>query len=227
MKRLVLTVGAMATVGLLSGVTRVQATPITYTETATLSGTIGGTPFPFTGGTLFTNALVTLTLTGDTSNVSPGPGSLSPFLVNVGLATINIAGVGTATFTDVVEVVSTYNTLVPSAPFNGLPVEMIATWDTPPNNGTSITGVLGIGNPAFFGYNLQSSEGPFSGPAFASQGFGFHDTSLGILHFTSRPETGTFTATASSPTPVPEPASLVLLGTGLVLAARRRFTRRA
>jgi hypothetical protein len=163
------------------------AVPITYTATATLSGKIGSTSF--------TNAAVTVTLTGDTANVTVPP---SPFpstsLVNIGTATINIAGVGTATFTDPVEVFSRYTTPVgPSTQ----PLAIIATLDNP--QGTSFTGVLAVFNSAFFGYNLQTSLGPISGPGNASgtDPFATHNTTLGVLNFTTNPASATFTATAT------------------------------
>jgi len=91
MKRLV---PALVAIGIFSGAA--WAGPITYTDMATASGTIGGTPF--------TNALVTVMLTGNTSNVAFGPVPFNAFLMNPGAATINIAGRGTATFTDLVEI---------------------------------------------------------------------------------------------------------------------------
>src|SRR5262249_23112456 len=86
-----------------------KATPITYQLTGIGSGTIGGSQF--------TDALVTVTLTGDTSNVTnvalfPGP----DWLVNVGTTTINIAGIGLANVTDATAM---YSSVVP---FAGAPV---------------------------------------------------------------------------------------------------------
>jgi hypothetical protein len=110
LKRLGLTFVAATAVVLQGWVIPAQATPITYTATATLSGKIGNTAF--------TNAAVTVTLKGDTANVAVPPSPLpSTSLVTVGTATIDIAGVGTATFTDPVEVFSSYNTTTPVGPF--------------------------------------------------------------------------------------------------------------
>ena len=90
MKRLVLTVAATATVALFGWVTPVQATPITFVETAMATGTLGSTAF--------TNALVTVTATADTTQVSSlGPG----FLLDAatGTPTVSIGGLGTYNLT--------------------------------------------------------------------------------------------------------------------------------
>jgi hypothetical protein len=91
MKRFLVFV-AMATAGILGSVAPTEAALITYTETATASGTLGTTPFE--------DALITLTLTGDTSGIfSPYP-QLPEALMNPGTATIDIAGLGTASLND-------------------------------------------------------------------------------------------------------------------------------
>src|SRR5579864_4083613 len=94
MKRLVV---VLAAIGILGGVA--SAGPITYTESATVSGTFGGTPF--------TNTLVTVTLTGDSANVTPGPVPFTDVVENSGTATVNVFGLGTATFTDSIVIIST------------------------------------------------------------------------------------------------------------------------
>jgi hypothetical protein len=84
MKRLALL--AVVCVGALAGTGR--AGPITYTEQFTASGSLGTQSF--------TNAMVTITGTGDTANiVSSGLNIFNPVT-----ATVTIAGLGTATFTD-------------------------------------------------------------------------------------------------------------------------------
>src|SRR5579864_1566342 len=69
-----------------------EATPITYTEQATGSGSLGGSPF--------TNKLTTITVTGDTSGVVQSPANF--FHVD-GPATVDVSGVGTAVFSDTIE----------------------------------------------------------------------------------------------------------------------------
>lgn len=66
------------------------ASPITYTETGTASGTLGGVAF--------TNATVTLTAFSDTSNIIFIDGS-KPIYENLSQTTLSISGLGTATFT--------------------------------------------------------------------------------------------------------------------------------
>src|SRR5438093_6933061 len=74
-------------VALVGCVSPLLATPITYSEVVTATGSLGASAF--------TNALVAITLTGDTANVA----GLGTFL-NPGVATVTVSGLGTATFTD-------------------------------------------------------------------------------------------------------------------------------
>jgi hypothetical protein len=68
------------------------AVPITYTEEATATGSLGGTPFSGT---------VLLTMDNDTTNVAGGP-----VFVNIGTVTLDVAGFAPATFTDATQAVS-------------------------------------------------------------------------------------------------------------------------
>src|SRR5580692_4966531 len=89
------------------GLFQLQASPITYIVTTTATGTLGGTAF--------TNAGLTVILTGDTSGIVPLDPAVDFFsLANPGLATVIVSGVGAATLTDQMYAVSTLNT-----PFNG------------------------------------------------------------------------------------------------------------
>ena len=83
MKRFLLLVAALTMSAVLGWAAPTQAAPITYTETSIASGTLGGTPF--------TNALVTVEFTADTSGViEPLPG----VFVNQGTATVTIRWAG-------------------------------------------------------------------------------------------------------------------------------------
>ena len=88
MTRVVFTVLAAA---MICSPPQVEAGPITYSVTTTASGTLGASSF--------TNTPVSVTLTGDTANVVAGSGPISGSFVNPGTATVNILGLGIATFT--------------------------------------------------------------------------------------------------------------------------------
>src|SRR5579885_2317637 len=92
----------------LLGVFPARAVPITYIVQTTASGTLNGVAF--------TNAGLTVTLSGDTSGiVSLNPATQDFSLGNPGAATLVISGLGAAAFTDTMAAVSTLHT-----PFAGL-----------------------------------------------------------------------------------------------------------
>lgn len=188
-------------------VTHVQASPITYSLATTVTGTLGASSF--------TNAPVTVTLTGDTANVTPGPVPFTDVLVNSGSATVNVSGLGTATFTDSIVIISTLNDIA----LFGVPAVLIL-------DNTSGTGILLQTGSIFSTYDLRGPLGPLSGTGGVASGSSItpiFPTTAGNLTWAIGQPSGTSTFTAVT---TPEPGALVLLGSGLALVlARRRFKR--
>lgn len=156
----------------------VHAVPITYTVAATGTGSLGASTF--------TNALVTITLTGDTSGVT-GTG---PFF-NAGPTTVNVAGIGTATFTNLIQV---FDNLAGVAGIEDFGVNL---------------DILDTSNAAFTSYDLKSAIGPLSGSSLFNPGAlfptdlgNFSLTSVGNSTFTAITQqlAVSNTATLSSPT---------------------------
>ena len=167
---------------------------ITYTATTTGSGSLGGTNF--------SNALITITGTGDTSDVQEGSSS-KIFLVPIS-ASVTVAGIGSGTFTDEMRAVVNQSVLVAGI-----------------SNLTKNRFVLGPNNPAFSAYDLKSSIGPLSGSSAFNSGFAF-PTTAGNFIITS---SSTASFTPSTVSIVPEPSSFALLGIGglgLAVGAYRR-----
>jgi hypothetical protein len=189
------------------------ATPITYTEQAVASGTLGATPF--------SDANLTIQWTGDTSSVGL-PGSfladLSYFYNIAGRSAVDltISGVGSTTFTDGVEVF-----VDPTLP---TPVAGFAEPDP-----AGALGILGTFDSAFGSYGLTTPIGPITDNVSfsflsAASPFGLTwDTGLGGLTLTAVGVDSTFAAITTSP--VPEPASLALFGTGVLTFVGRRLRR--
>jgi hypothetical protein len=169
-----------------------SAGPITFTETQNGIGSLGGTTF--------NNALVTIVLTTDTSTITGGSGAFS----DIGPATVTVAGIGTATFTDTMEVFSSQGT-------HAAGIEEVSIGD-----------VLDVYNAAFGTYALNAAIGPLSGNPGGNPTFSF-PTSLGAFILSSslndeHPATFTTTTLGS----VPEPGTLGLLGAGIALFLIRR-----
>ena len=172
-----------------------QASPITYTFSGTFSGTIGAS--------VFSNVRVDLSANFDTANTITGATAYTNTTPLLG--TVTIAGIGTATITNLQSV---NNAFTGSAKFVAGGGTLISTTDP---------------IAALAGYNLNSSIGPVSSSLVYSGGVGM--TSLGVLNFGSPGSVpGTFTATLGSATPELGTWSGVVLGLG-ALAMKRRIGR--
>ena len=177
-------------------VANAKASPITYTETATVSGTLMTSP---TQILIISNDLLTLTGTGNTTNIT-NPVSFA-FLNNV-TASFTLSSGGTVfqsgTFTDPIEVFDTQiaSPVLPVAGFH----DLVNSQD-----------ILDTFNAAFASYDLRTSIGPITGPSFITKDSSLLTALTGEhLSFTSAGD-ATFTAIVT-----PLPAALPLFASGLV-----------
>jgi hypothetical protein len=173
------------------GTAMAGAGTITITETITTSGALDGTTF--------TGNLVTLTLTGDTNNVT-GAYEL------LGTATVSVAGVGSDTFSD-----PQMEAFVLQGSSEGGISDVTEAWD-----------VLDVHNVAFDTYTLNTSFGPVSGGTFGNpEVFNTVGGTFTITGPLNVDHPATFTATLT-----PEPGSLMMLGAGLgLLGLGRRYVK--
>jgi hypothetical protein len=167
-------------------VANAKAVPITYTEFATVSGTLNGVSFP-------SGEVLTLTGTGDTTNVVNVISNVFVNIVTTASFTLSVSvgGVGSGTFTDTISVfVSQSN----SAGFNDQDVISII--------------LETLSNTAFASYALSTSIGPITGTSGINSGASF-PTTAGALVLTSSAGNATWAST------VPLPTALPLFATGL------------
>lgn len=190
---LCLSLGVLLTVGLVIGASlQALAAPITYMEQTIGTGTLDGTSF--------SGQLVTITLSGNTSNVTGGSGF---FTNNVGIAIVSVAGLGSDTLPGAYVFVN-QGYAPPAVGF-----------------GSSSGSILDTLHNAFGAYDLTTAIGPQTGDAFYRPDLSYTTGSAGIFHLDSVGNT-TFTASA-----VPLPGALLLFGPGLVgIAAIRRRLRK-
>jgi hypothetical protein len=154
---------------------------ITYTVSAIASGSLGAT--------VFTNALVTIEFVGDPSQAHLDVGTPNLWL-NIGTATVTIAGVG-----------------VGPATLSSGPVALDEQGGPTHSCSSSVPCLAGIGagtpvgptllgitNTAFLTYDLNTAIGPVQGAPVITTSLTVN-TTLGGLNFTSVAATGTFTAT--------------------------------
>src|SRR5262249_18005326 len=149
--------------GVISLVVAAHAAPITYEVTATGTGSLGGASF--------SNALVTLTLRGNTSTVTH---PLRSTFNNTCPPTAAAAGIGTATVTNPIVVFSN----------EGIAVAGIED--------TVNSDILDTSNAAFATYDLTTAIGPVTGPSLINSGTPF-PTSVGNFILTAASDS-TFTA---------------------------------
>ena len=174
-----------------------KADLITYTETDTVSGTLGTTTF--------TNAFITITVTADTASVAVGSGfdTVSPLSNR-----FTIAGVGTYSFTS-----STLFMFSNETGYVGLA-------DSPGS-------ILDTYSPVLNNYQLTTAIGPVSGSDFIGTGTAYvFPTTGGDLHFSDSLNQATFEATLAA-VPEPSTLTLAGIASVLTLAFARARRRRA
>jgi len=188
----------LTALALILGVGCANANTITYTEVTTANGSLGSDPF--------SNTLVTLTGTGNTSDImSIGGGDyVIPVSATVKIASLDV----TATITSSIEVGVCTTCPDPDADFD--------------LGGATI---LGTDNSAFHSYFLATAIGPITSDG-TSVGFGEPvNTSLGTFEFTT-PGTPVFNATLGGSSPVPEPNALMPAAAGLLALVLKRRGRK-
>ena len=120
-----------------------SANPVTYTETATVGGSLNGVSF--------SNQVITLTGSGNTANITqPTPGVFENFLTLLFSIT---GGVGSGTFTNSTFVLSNNSGII-----GGF------------SDATGNAAILLTTNAAFGTYDLSTSLSPVSGTATTNQG---------------------------------------------------------
>ena len=176
---------------LLSGFANAEV--VTYTETATVDGSLGSSTF--------TDAALTLTFVSDTSDVNnEGSG-----LFNNTTGSLAIAGVGTATVTDQVQAVDNQN-----GPLAGF------------GDNTENAFILGTRDGAFSTYDLTTSIGPITNSAVFNAGTSFATDEGGFIISRVDGGDATFTAVVGAATPEPATTVLIGIGMVGLAALRRR-----
>lgn len=197
----------LATAMVTSGAVHARGNLVTYTETATASGSLGSTTF--------TGATITTIQTADPANgimISPLTGA--SYILDT-TSTLVITGGDLASLLSASFTTPTYTVCRQNLSYGGFGQRVGL-----PTLGL-IAPVLAATNDAFATYNLASSLGPVSGPSFINQGNPFGTTAGDLI----LNDAGTVTFQAV-PAAVPEPSSLALGAvagvTSLIFVAGRR-----
>jgi hypothetical protein len=201
----------LCTLILLGAVATAAASPMTYTETGYLTGTLGTTPFH--------NAAVTVTTVGDTANIVNGGG----ISLLDGTTTIQIEGFGLATFNGSDD----SGVFAEDMSSHSLGLGIVGMWGNS-SDGPKVFSMIFDASPS---YDLSTSAtltSPSPDPDYTDfYPSGPFSTSLGDLSIDSASGTGTFTAAATSS--VPEPSQIISLlalsgigGLGALVKLRRR-----
>ncbi|MGH7099354.1 MAG: PEP-CTERM sorting domain-containing protein [Stellaceae bacterium] len=184
---------ALALAGAVLTASPALATPITYIEQVTATGSLSGVAF--------TNASIVLTTPSDTANVIPGQFPFS--FTNVGTATVSVNGGPAATFSNPITVIADHHN------------QGVAFFDI----GSDL---LFISNTSFATYDLTTPIGPISGAPFSEFMVDYPTSDGPFIVSSILGNTATFTATTSSAVPEPSSLALfggALLGLG---SLRRR-----
>ena len=178
-----------------------QASLIVYTGTATMSGTLGSTSF--------SDALTTFTTIADTNTMQHLVATGVEAYANTGITTVQINGVGTATFSGgtygvVSEVVTGFGPfdIIGFYTGTGAPLLLSASAYTPPM------------------YDLKTSFTVTAPLSLNSYPKTLSTTNLGNLTITSATGDLTFTAI---PTPEPSTYALLCISLGVVGFARKKM----
>jgi hypothetical protein len=213
---------ALGVAGAVSGVTSASAGPMSYTETATVTGCLGvATVTACLASPTFTNATVTLAMTSAATISNPS----TNFFDIPGSATVTVLESGgpvTATFTHPIQVFSNFS-MTPQ-----VPIPTVGFRDT---GFSSPVDILDSISSLFNGYALNTTIGPITGttllgagspppgsfPGFATSGGAFIPTSVGA--------NATFTAAVAVPAPPIGRGLSVLVAVCGVLAGARFLVR--